>query len=61
MGNPSVQRMENCKEGEIMKKVTHPCIGCIYFKACGETTRTMPCEGRKTKSEKKKEVKNEQA
>lgn len=33
----------------------HPCIGCIYFKVCGETNRTMPCEGRKTKSEKKKE------
>ena len=35
----------------------HPCINCIYFKACGETTRTMPCEGRMTKSEKKKENK----
>ena len=34
----------------------HPCINCIYFKACGETTRTMPCEGRMTKSEKKKEI-----
>jgi hypothetical protein len=33
----------------------HPCINCIYFKACGETTRTMPCKGRMTKSEKKKE------
>lgn len=33
----------------------HPCINCIYFKACGETNRTMPCEGRMTKSEKKKE------
>ena len=30
----------------------HPCINCIYFKACGDTTRTMPCEGRMTKSEK---------
>ena len=37
--------------------VTHPCINCIYFKACGSTTRTMPCEGRMTKSEKKKESK----
>ena len=34
--------------------MAHPCINCIYFKACGETTRTMPCEGRMTKSEKKK-------
>lgn len=30
-----------------------PCIGCIYFKACGSTTRTMPCNGRKTKRERK--------
>ena len=35
----------------------HPCINCIYFKACGDTTRTMPCNGRMTKSEKKKELK----
>jgi hypothetical protein len=38
-----------------MKQPKHPCINCIYFKACGETTRTMPCKGRMTKSEKKKE------
>ena len=40
-----------------MKQPKHPCINCIYFKACGDTTRTMPCEGRMTKSEKKKENK----
>ena len=40
MNNPSVQR---------------PCVGCIYFKVCGETTRTMSCNGRVTKSEKKRE------
>ena len=40
-----------------MKNVKNPCQGCIYFKACGETTRTMPCYGRKTKSQKKKENK----
>ena len=39
-----------------MKQPKHPCINCIYFKACGETTRTMPCDGRMTKSEKKKEI-----
>lgn len=39
-----------------MKQPKHPCIGCIYFEACGETTRTMPCDGRMTKSEKKKEI-----
>lgn len=41
-----------------MKQPKHPCINCIYFKTCGETTRTMPCNGRKTKSEKKKESKS---
>ena len=39
------------------KQPKHPCIGCIYFKACGNTSRTMHCEGRATKSEKKKEEK----
>ena len=43
----------------IMKEVKHPCIGCIYFAACGSTTRTEPCAGRVTKSEKAKENKNE--
>lgn len=33
--------------------VKHPCISCIYFKECGETTRTMPCKGRQTKTEQK--------
>ena len=39
------------------KQPIHPCINCIYFDACGDTTRTMPCDGRMTKSEKKKESK----
>lgn len=29
----------------------HPCVGCIYFKECGNTNRTMPCDGRTTKSQ----------
>lgn len=37
------------------KHPIHPCQGCIYFKVCGETTRNMPCYGRVTKREKKKE------
>ena len=41
-----------------MKPINKPCVGCIYFKACGNTNRTMPCEGRMTKSEKKKEDNN---
>lgn len=32
----------------------HPCIGCVYYIACGETNRTMPCNGRVTKSERKR-------
>ena len=36
----------------------YPCKNCIYFNACGETTRTQKCDGRITKSEKKKENKN---
>lgn len=35
--------------------VKYPCRGCVYFKVCGENTRTHPCDGRKTKSEVKKE------
>lgn len=34
-------------------EVKKPCIGCVYFKACGSTTRTEPCKGRKTKKEVK--------
>lgn len=35
--------------------VKHPCVGCVYFKICGENTRMNLCAGRKTKSDKKKE------
>jgi hypothetical protein len=38
-----------CVGGCVMVK--HPCQGCIYFKACGESTRTAPCNGRVTKRE----------
>lgn len=34
--------------------VKHPCQGCIYFKVCGENTRTAPCYGRKTKRDERK-------
>lgn len=34
--------------------VKHPCISCIYFKECGENTRTEQCKGRQTKTEQKK-------
>lgn len=38
------------------KQVKYPCKGCVYFKTCGETTRTTACEGRKTLSQLKKEA-----
>lgn len=38
-----------------MKPVKHPCISCIYYKACGNTNRTVPCDGRATKSQRAKE------
>lgn len=31
----------------------YPCRNCIYYKECGESTRTMPCKGRTTKSQQK--------
>jgi hypothetical protein len=37
------------------KQPLKPCQNCVYFKVCGDHTRTQPCEGRKTKSEQKKE------
>jgi hypothetical protein len=40
-----------------MKQVKKPCQNCIYFKVCGDHTRTEPCNGRKTKSDLKKEGK----
>ena len=43
----------------IKKNVRKPCISCVYFKVCGETTRTQPCVGRMTKSEQKKKSKKE--
>lgn len=33
----------------------HPCQGCVYYKACGSSTRTEPCYGRKTKRDRVKE------
>lgn len=36
-----------------MKKsdVKYPCRGCDYFEACGDTTRTEPCYGRRNSTE----------
>ena len=55
----SIQEYKRERKKKMKQCPIHPCIGCIYFKACGETNRTMPCEGRLTKSEKKKIAKGE--
>ena len=45
-----------CGYHEKPREVQKPCIGCVYYAACGSSTRTMPCDGRKTKSELRKEI-----
>ena len=32
--------------------VKHPCVGCKYFKECGNSNRTQFCAGRDTHKEK---------
>ena len=39
----------------------YPCRNCIYFKTCGDNMRTVECKGRTTKSEKKREIKSNEA
>lgn len=43
------------KEDKTMKSAKYPCRNCVYFDACGESSRTHPCDGRKTKQEGKQE------
>lgn len=33
------------------REVQKPCIGCVYYRDCGSSTRTAHCDGRKTKRE----------
>ena len=40
------------------KQLERVCENCVYFSACGDSTRTEKCDGRKTKTERK-ENKNE--
>lgn len=35
--------------------VKHPCRNCVYFHTCGDNSRTMYCNGRRTKTQIKKE------
>ena len=40
---------------------TFPCRNCVYFNACGERNRTVPCDRRETKSDLKRKRKMESA
>jgi len=33
-------------------KQEHPCRRCVYFNACGDGARTLPCPQRKEKDKK---------
>ena len=35
--------------------VKHPCRNCVYFHTCGDSARIMPCNGRRTKTQIRKE------
>lgn len=45
---------EEIEQNEKKQCVKHPCQGCVYYKVCGESTRTVPCKGRMTATESKK-------
>lgn len=45
-----------CGFHEKPREVQYPCRGCVYYAACGSSMRTMPCDGRKTKSQMRKET-----
>ena len=40
-----------CRFHEKPWEVQYPCRNCIYYATCGESMRTAPCDGRKTKRE----------
>lgn len=45
-----------CGFHEKTREVQYPCRGCVYYAACGSSMRTAHCDGRKTKSELRKET-----
>lgn len=48
-----------CGFHEKPREVQFPCRNCIYYAVCGESMRTAPCDGRKTKSEAMKDSLNQ--
>lgn len=58
--NPYGKNREDKIQGDAMenrKPVKHPCQGCIYYKACGDSARVEPCKGRATKRDIKQSKK----
>lgn len=49
-----MERKSSQKEKK-SRQVKKTCIGCVYYDACGCSTRIEPCEGRMTKTERKHE------
>ena len=43
------------EDGSKNRMPIHPCQGCVYYKVCGESTRTSPCYGRMTERERRKD------
>ena len=40
-----------CGFHEKPREPLYPCRGCAYYDACGSSTRTEPCSGRRKKRE----------
>ena len=47
-----------CGYHEKTREVQYPCRNCVYYAVCGSSMRTQHCDGRKTKSELRKEMAN---
>lgn len=47
-----------CGYHEKSSEVLYPCRGCVYYATCGSSTRTQHCDGRRTKTDIKMEVDN---
>ena len=55
---PGYKSVGVCGFHEKSREAQYPCRNCVYYAACGSSMRTMPCDGRKTKSQLRKEKAN---
>ena len=55
MNNDVLNRLYELTHPEASHSVKYPCRNCKYFNACGEKSRTVPCEGRETRGGRKHE------